>query len=147
MKIGFDLDGVLCDTEMNFLRLLAMTPPFSEDLEKRIELELWYFHERRPLLDPERFVSEGDEYYVVTGRDEEIHGEVTERWCRQHVPNAKGVYCVGEYRKPVEEAKAKKILELDLDVFIDDHPVTVKKLRAALPRHVKVIQYGGRWIK
>ncbi len=42
-------------------------------------------------------MSEGDEYYVVTGRDEEIHGEVTERWCRKHMPNAKGVYCVGEY--------------------------------------------------
>ncbi len=42
---------------------------------------------------------------------------------------------------------AKKIVELGLDLYIDDHPVSVRKLREALPDNVKVIQYGGRWIK
>jgi len=147
MKIGFDMDGVLCDTDMNFLRLLERTPPFSEDLAKRIELETLYFNERKPLLNPESFLSEGDEFYVVTGRDRKIHGEVTETWCAKFTPNAKGVYCVGEYGSPVEDAKARKIVELGLDIFIDDHPVTVRKLREVLPPSVKVLQYGGRWIK
>ena len=147
LKIGFDLDGVLCDTDMNFLRLLERVLPFQDDLEKMMEFEAWYFNERKPLLNPENFLSEGDEYYVITGRDNEFHGEVTERWCRKFTPNASGVYCVGEYPKLVEEGKAKKIVELGLDVYIDDHPVSVRKLRAALPSHVKVIQYGGRWIK
>lgn len=147
MKIGFDLDGVLCDTDMNFLRLLERVPPFEGDLERKMEFEAWYFNERRPLLNPEDFLSEGDEYYVITGRDREAHTEVTERWCSKFTPNAKGVYCVGEYPGPVEEGKAKKIVELGLDLYFDDHPVSVRKLREALPSSVKVIQYGGRWIK
>ena len=65
MKIGFDLDGVLCDTDMNFLRLLERVPPFQDDLEKMMEFESWYFNERKPLLNPENFMSEGDEYYVI----------------------------------------------------------------------------------
>lgn len=147
MRIGFDLDGVLCDTELHYLRLLEGIPPFEENHEGLLEFETWYFNERRPLLNPEDFLGEGDEYYVITGRDREAHREITERWCAKYTPNAKGVYCVGDYPDPVEEGKAEKILELKLDVFIDDHPATVKHLREVLPRDTKVIQYGGRWIK
>lgn len=147
MRIGFDMDGVLCDTDLNFLRLLRDTPPFSEDIEKRKEMDVLYFNSRRPLLNPEHFVNEDDEYYVITGRDDEVAGEVTRKWCAKFAPNAKGIFCVGKYWEPVEEDKAKKILELELDIFIDDHPVTVKRLREMLPDKIKVIQYGGRWIK
>jgi len=147
MRIGFDMDGVLCDTELNFLRLLRDTPPFDKDIEKRKEMDVLYFNSRRPLLNPEHFVSEDDEYYVITGRDDDVAGDVTRKWCSKFAPNAKGVFCVGKYREPVEEDKAKKILELELDIFIDDHPVTVKKLREMLPDKIKIIQYGGRWIR
>jgi hypothetical protein len=147
MKIGFDLDGVLCDTDMNFLRLLTNVPPYDKDIEMRKELETWYFNERKPLLNPEHFMSEDDEYYVITGREDEVAGEVTKNWCGKFAPNAKGVYCVGKHLESVEEDKAKKIVELGLDIFIDDHPVTVKTLREILPEHIKVIQYGGRWIR
>ena len=147
MRIGFDLDGVLCDTDINYLRLWVSVPPYDEDMEKRKEMEKIYFSSRKPLLDPETFVGEGDEYYVITGRDEEIGGEVTRRWCNKYVPNAKGVFLVGEYWKPVKDAKAKKIIELGLDIYIEDDPLIVKTLRKALPEEIKVIQYGGRWIR
>ena len=144
MKIGFDLDGVLCDTDSSFLRFLVLTPPFDEDIETRKKVEKWYFGERKPRLDPELFIGDGDEYYVITGRDDENMGDLTRKWCRKHVPNAKEVCCVGEYWKPAVEAKAKKIVELGLDVYFDDHPEGVKKLRELLPGQVKIIQYGGQ---
>lgn len=145
MKIGFDLDGVLCDTDLNFLRLMANV--YEEDREKLIEMETLYFNNRSPLLNPEDFLSEGDEYYIITGRSHEHHTEVTMEWCRRYTPNASGVFCVGKHWEPVEDDKARKIMELDLDLFIDDHPVTVKTLREKLQGKVNVIQYGGRWIK
>ena len=145
MKIGFDMDGVLCDTDLNFLRFMANV--FEEDRDKLIEMETLYFNARGPLLNPEDFLSEGDEYYVITGRSHEHHDKVTQEWCRKYAPNASGVYCVGKRREPVEEDKARKIMELGLDVFIDDHPVTVKTLREKFQGEVLIIQYGGRWIK
>lgn len=148
MRIGFDLDGVLCDTDINHVRLCVGIPPYDTDLEKRKEMEIVYFSSRKPLLDPEDFVCDGDEYFVITGRGEEIMGEVTRRWCGKYVPNAKEVYLVGGgYWKPVTDAKVKQIVELDIDVYFDDDPEIVKELRKALPDKIKVIQYGGRWIK
>jgi hypothetical protein len=146
MRIGLDLDGVLCDTDTNYVRLCVGIPPYDADMEKRKEMEKVYFSSRNLLLNPEDFVDEVDEYFVITGRDEEVMGEVTRKWCRKYVPNAKDIL-VGEYWKPVKDAKAKKIIELDLDVYFDDDPSIVKALREVLPERIKVIHYGGRWIK
>ena len=88
MKIGFDLDGVLCDTDLNFLRLMAHV--FEEDRQKLIEMETLYFNNRSPLLNPENFLSEGDEYYIITGRSHKYGKEVTEEWCKGTLPMQMG---------------------------------------------------------
>ena len=150
MRIGFDLDGVLCDYDDTLTRLLGRLP----DDEQRVS-EVNYFSRRRPLLNPTLLCHGDDEYHVITGRNQGLR-DVTLRWCARHVPGASGVHVVGGrpmYDWPPEErggldpefslkAKRDKILELGVEVFLDDDPWVVRKLREMLPG-VAVIQYGG----
>lgn len=150
MRIGFDLDGVLCDYDDTMMHLLWRLP----DDEQRVS-EIHYFSHRRPLLDPALLCHEDDEYYVITGRNQGLR-EVTLKWCVKHVPGAAGVHIVGgkpmyEWREKERagldpdfslKGKRDKILELGVEVFFDDNPGSVRRLREMLPG-VAVIQYGG----
>jgi hypothetical protein len=150
MLIGFDLDGVLCDYDDTLMHLLWRLP----DDEQRVS-ELHYFSHRRPLMDPTLLCHGDDEFHVITGRNQGLRN-VTLRWCARHVPGAAGVHVVGGrpmYNWPVGEregldpefslkGKRDKILELGVEVFFDDNPGAVRRLREMLPG-VAVVQYGG----
>jgi hypothetical protein len=150
MLIGFDLDGVLCDYDDTLMHLLWRLP----DDEQRVS-ELHYFSHRRPLMDPTLLCHGDDEFHVITGRNQGLR-DVTLRWCAKHVPGAAGVHVVGGrpmYNWPVGEregldpefslkGKRDKILELGVEVFFDDNPGAVRRLREMLPG-VAVVQYGG----
>ena len=129
--------------------------------EQEKTAETYYHVERKPLLNPSLFLHRDDEYYIITGRGKHLT-DLTLEWCKRHFPGAKEVFVVGpsqeEYNKAathddpkfwqqyLENAvmkKVDKIKELELDVYIDDNPTNVKKLREELP-HVTIIQYGGR---
>lgn len=90
MIIGFDMDGVLCEfSEPIFFHVLSNLPD-----EKKLAATENYFRSRKPLLNPELLCSEGDEYHVITGRQQDFK-EATEDWCRKYAPNAKSVNLVG----------------------------------------------------
>lgn len=153
---GFDLDGVLCNIDVALLHIMHKLPPEQEKL-----CELYYYTERTPLLDPHLFLSEGDEYHIITGRHILLK-DVTEKWCRRFFPDAKSVNIVGgepwyyyeaakhgdpvvweRYAEKAIMSKVEKIKELGVDVYIDDSPSNVRRLRKELP-DVIIIQYGGR---
>lgn len=141
MKIGFDLDGVLTDADTSLYRfiyyLLKEKDPKLYDF-----LRSTYFNELRPLYNPELFLADGDEYYIITGRHSPIDDGVTMDWCEKHCPNNKGVFLVGGEGISSRVAKAEKIRELGIEVYFDDDPNIVRHLREALP-DVTVIQIGG----
>jgi hypothetical protein len=105
-------------------------------------LRTTYLQELKPLNNPDLFLSEGDEYYIITGRHSISDEYVTNDWCSKHCPNNKGVYIVGGDGINTSKAKTDKISELGIDVFFDDDPLIVKYLREALPG-VVVVQIGG----
>jgi hypothetical protein len=153
MIFGFDLDGVLCKYEDSLYHIMRRMPvEYQRDAWKH------YFSEQVPKLNPELFLHEGDEYHVITGRNQDLK-EITLKWCAKFLPNAKAVhvvggrpyyeYTLGEQNTLVKEqslnGKAEKIQELGVQVYFEDDPKYVQELRALLP-NVIVIQYGGKFM-
>jgi len=150
MRIGFDMDGVLCDYDDAVFHMINRLPR-----EKLRVAQIHYFSTRKPLLDPRLLLHEGDEYHVITGRNQELK-KLTLRWCTRHLPGAASVHVMGgspRYEFTEDElngldpefslkGKRDKILELGIDVYFEDEPRNVRRLREMLPI-VTVIQYGG----
>ena len=141
MKIGFDLDGVLSDADSTLYRFIYYSLK-DKDPKLYEMLRETYFQELRPLYNPELFLSDGDIYYIITGRHGLSDENVTRDWCNKHCPNNKGTYIVGGEGISTSKAKADKIRELGVEVFFDDDPLIVKYLREMLIG-VAVIQIGG----
>ena len=152
MKIAFDLDGCLCNIDVAVLRMMDNQP---EDVKASVEE--WYYRERKPLLDPRLFLSEGDELYIITSRPERL-AIITSRWISRYYPKSilrfayhetmeNGVNSkeeVSDWLKHQAKVKADILNDLNLDVYFEDSPVTVKWLREFCP-NIKIIHYGGRW--
>ena len=154
MRVGFDLDGVLCDIDIAMLRLIDNL----DDENIRGNVELWYYKSRKPYLNPYMYTSIDDEMFVVTGRSAKFK-RLTNEWIDRYLPFLHGkVYVVGEdgddivncsseeevqaWVKRIMQRKADKINELELDVFFDDS-CSVPILRKLCPK-TKIIQVGGQ---
>ena len=152
MKIGFDLDGVLCNIDVATLHLIVNTTP--EDA--RCSTEEWYYRERKPLLDARLLLSKDDEFYIITSRPERLQ-EITKLWVKHYYPQARLYFVSQESLRPDEnnnesiknwcfnkvQLKAQKINELGIDVFFDDEAEAFEEFRKLCP-NCKIIKYGGR---
>lgn len=135
MIIGFDLDGVLCDINVTQLILIQNLP----------SAEVSYYKERRPLLNPAQFLTNGDRYIIVTARRKDL-GILTKRWIRRYLPNAKLFSIETGFTKNVKKIAEKKLKILkreNAEVYFDDNPEIIKELRQ-MDNNIKFIQYGGR---
>jgi len=137
MKIGFDLDGVLCDISITELDLLH---------RHQDKNDLLYYMERKPLLSPYMFMTESDEAFCITSRVRKYH-EITTRWMHKYLPGIP-VYFLRKdlsYTNPEAVAKDKiRIMkDLGIEVYIDDSYHFIKNMREIEP-NIKFIQYGGR---
>jgi uncharacterized HAD superfamily protein len=150
MKIAFDMDGVLCDIDIPALNLINN----FYDGEKKLVEDIKYYMSRRPLLNPEDMLHEGDEYIVITARYDGLE-EVTTRWLKKYCPNYKELYIVGSmnsgFRSDYEGWKLKSVKEkikimeeYGTDVYFDDNPSLVGLYRELTD--IPVIQYGGRFL-
>jgi len=154
MKIGFDLDGVLCEINVAFLRMIDNFPLSKEKI--REISELWYYREVKPLLNPIMIMAPNDKGYIITSRMSYLR-EITEEWVKKYCPNLE-LHLLGLSQCPdnpkevkawinnMTECKAKKIKELGIELFIDDSPEVVIDLRKL---GVVALQWGGRlpvWI-
>lgn len=152
MIFGFDLDGVLCDYDDSLYHVIRRMP-----IEYQSSAWKHYFSERKPLLNPELYLHEFDEYYIITGRNQELK-KLTYKWCQKYLPNSKGVYVMGgkpyyEYTEDEQDSyvkelslngKIEKIREIGIQVYFEDEPENVCRLREIL-HNVVVIQYGGKF--
>lgn len=156
MRIGFDLDGVLCDINIAVIRLIDNLQ--SEDARK--SSTKWYYKGRKPLLNPYLFVTEKDEIFIITGRNKELE-QITRKWVNKYLPDLRNLVWIvgrhndslihtnddkkiGEWVKRRTKEKAEMIIFLGLDVYFDDNQQTVEGLRKLCP-NTKIINYGG-WV-
>jgi hypothetical protein len=149
MIVGFDFDGVICDIDIVSLKLLD-----SLEGEEYLRAERSYYASRRPLLNPEDFLAEGDEYYVLTARPEHIN-DISIRWLNKYCPNYKEFFCVGGTKNLHDTdhvawlensigGKCRLIEKLDIEVYFEDNPHLAQEYRRRLD--IPVVQYGGRLV-
>ena len=148
MKIAFDLDGVLCDIDIPALNAIRRL----YEGEERLKEDILYYMSRKPILNPEDFLHEGDEYIVITARYDDLW-EVSKKWLDKYCPNHSDFFMVGSVTGYSEKekwtdlaARAKiSIMEKEgVDIYFDDNPRFVEKYRNLTK--IPIIQYGGRYI-
>jgi len=150
MRIGFDLDGVLCEIDVAVLRIIDNSPE-----EARKSAEEWYYRERKPLLNMKLVIAKGDECFILTSRPNRL-AYITVPWVKRYYPNIPLTIIShetlkGNSKKEVKKwlvemgkKKAEVINAMNLDIYFEDSPTTVHTLRKFCP-NTKIIQYGGRW--
>ena len=153
MRISFDLDGVLCDTDNAVLGLLHNAerkgmPGAYNDL-------FTYYARRQVRLNPRLFVAPQDIWYIITGRVPQAH-EVTQRWVRQHFPEIDAallvmigtdeiarMYADGQDAEAVALSgicKCNAVLQNHIDIHFDNNIDIVDRMRDV---GIKAILYGG----
>lgn len=154
MKFGFDLDGVIA--EVCIPEWLLMGQVKDEKVQETIR-ELLHavpklkFHPREFLLNGTQY--EGDEYVIITARARKFR-DITIKWLKSHgISTSSLFFCdvgTAEMYESVEvffdvmaRKKAQYIKSECIDVFFEDSPDTVERLRKLCPK-VLIIQVGGR---
>ena len=133
MKISFDLDGVLADTDRWFFRLL--------DLHDSIDvttMEKDYFSSRPLKHHPDYFMSKDDQGYIITARKPSSK-ESTEEWLRKYridLPityvDSNGDIDWSNYKKAsimVGKRKLEMLKTLTIDIHFDNNPYIVEVIR------------------
>lgn len=151
MRIAFDIDGVIVDIDLGLIRAIDF---FPEGSEARKQASRFYYLMRRRQLNPIDYLSEDDELFFITGRNE-AYRDLTEKWASKYFPQATLVILGHEEPKAGEpvlkkwyvrqaERKAKALKKYKIDVYFEDTPPVVRELRKMCPE-TKIIQYGGRF--
>jgi len=135
MTIGFDLDGIICD--INIFELVLS--------EKLSFVESYYYKERKPLLNPYMFLTNDDDFIIITAREKRL-SSITKQWIDKFLPGAKWFIVDTGYNEDPRETAEKKLkilLREKVEVYFDDNPDIIKELRKKC-NTIKFIQFGGR---
>jgi hypothetical protein len=162
MKIGFDLDGVLRQSRVGGLNMatqLKKNQNGTFDMDEWIALETATIF---PLLNPWLFAQKDDKVYVVTAvlrdKGESLRKVIGRKksWVRHFIgPRAKVITVMGnwkngkDYVEPVVKAKVKVMRKLGIEVYFDDDPAIVRRMREIIKRRhwgIKVLHYGP-WLE
>jgi hypothetical protein len=143
MRIGFDLDGVVCNTS---IPLWILTKDHSP------QTLMLFIAGLKPNFNPALFAHVNDEVIFVTGRRPDTE-ELTRKWVKHWFPGIKVYFAPSpDWRTPDEwddwfkkcaEHKAKVLKRLGVEVYFEDQPYTVEWLRKLAPE-ITTIQYGGK---
>lgn len=112
-----------------------------------------FLHWGKLKAHPREYLHEDDEYIIITGRAERFR-EITEKWLKSHGIETSSLFIVdvgvasdydsiADFLEAMAQAKAKYIKSECLDVFFEDAPFVVKRLRELCPK-CRIIQIGGR---
>jgi hypothetical protein len=146
MKISFDLDGVIADTDRWFFRLLEV------ECDKKIldMMELDYYSSRPLKHHPNYFLSSNDTGCIITARKPHAK-DITEKWLTKHGIYLPVTYVDGnddidwlDYEKGsiiAGERKAKELMDLGVDIHFDNNPYVINVIRQT--HIVKAILIGG----
>ena len=145
MKLGWDLDGTICDADWGWLDRLRDRYGVGEDWPKDEEEK--YYACREKVIDPYRFMGLWDEAVILTGRPAHLES-ITKKWLIKNglgeIPlvftkTLKGTpTATKEEFKALGEGKAKFFLEEGIKVYFDDNEQVVEAMRAAFPDMVVI---------
>jgi hypothetical protein len=151
MKISFDLDGVIAETDKWFFRMLNVFHELRHESQELYLMEMNYYANRPLKYHPNFFLADGDEGFIITARKQRARHE-TERWLSNHGIELKVVFIDGnddidwlDYPRASKRAgvyKANTVKSLGVDCHFDNNPYIVQEMRRLLAG-VKVIQIGG----
>jgi FMN phosphatase YigB (HAD superfamily) len=145
MKISFDLDGVIADSDRWFFRLLSLDG--DPQILKIMELD---YYASRPLKHhPNNFLSSKDEGYIITARKPHAKS-ITDKWLKKYGIYLPIIYVDGhddidwaDYQKGSIIAGKRKAGELEflgIQIHFDNNPYIVEILRQC---GIKSILIGG----
>jgi len=147
MRIGFDLDGVLGDVSVVDWLLNDRVQD-----EKGRKIILQFLHDPKLKIHPSDLLHDTDEYIIITGRGEKYR-EITEKWLKKYgitgrlfmtdVGTAKDYSSLDAYFEALAVTKARYIKSECIEVYFEDSPDTVIRLRKLCPQ-CKIVQVGGR---
>ena len=149
MKLAFDLDGVVRENDLGFLKLCL----WLKEPEAIEALKIKYISSRKPLLNPADFATEDDQIYVISNCMTKDSMDEKRRWLN-HYFSCKITFipvqiATGDWKKaycdPVAKGKVEVMLNLGIDVYFDDDPAIIRVMRK-LTKKIKFVKYGP-WIK
>lgn len=149
LRIGFDLDGVIAECNVP-LWLIVGRINKEEEIRKVID-EFMCFPKLRS--HPREYLHEDDEYVIITGRSERFR-EITKKWLKSYGIQTSSLFMcsvgllsdygsIEKWNDALAKAKARYIKSECVDVFFEDNPKVVIRLRKLCPK-VRIIQIGGR---
>lgn len=152
MRISFDLDGVITNSEKWFFRVLSAMRSLEVQDELLNDIEILYYSTRSVRYNPYLFLSPDDEGIIITAR-KPISTEVTEQWLRSNGINLLQVIYIDQHdtidwsnyaQASLEsgERKAHIIRSCSISAHFDNNPFIIRRLRIMLPE-VAIIQVGG----
>jgi len=144
MRIGFDLDGTIADLDVGWLnRIRDLGTPEGEERS--------YYASRNKILDPYYLAAEGDDVFIITGRNPRLRA-ITELWLSKNGLGHLPIIFTGEMKVPVgtneefrhvAKGKAAALKKYNIRVYFEDNEIVVRALREALPE-VVIVQVGSR---
>lgn len=152
MRISFDLDGVITDSEKWFYSILNILKLLRAEESLINATEILYYSTRQVRYNPYQFLSPGDSGYIITAR-KPISIPVTKEWLAGHNIHLLVIYIDGDdtidwstnYAKAsfISGERKAEIIELnDISVHFDNNPYAVVRMRSLLPK-VSIIQVGA----
>lgn len=149
MRVGFDLDGVI--VEYSIAKWLLVDG--IKDKERRELIYFFLTSNCKLKSHPSEFLHKDDEYVIITGRAKRWR-KTTKEWLKRHGINTSTLFMcnvglprdyssIGVFFDAMAGAKARYIKSECLDIYFEDSPVLVEKLRKLCPK-VRIIQIGGR---
>jgi len=141
IKLSFDLDGTICDSDWGWLDRLRDNygDEWPTDEEEK------YYACREKVLDPYRFMGLDDTAVILTGRPLHLK-DITEKWLMKNglggIPLVFTKTLMGtptatkaEF-KLLGKAKAKFFIDEHIDVHFEDNEQIVQEMRKELPEVV-----------
>jgi hypothetical protein len=145
IKISFDLDGTICDSDWGWLDRLKDNHGVGANWPKDEEEK--YYACREKVLDPYHFMALDDTAIILTGRPLHLK-DITEKWLHKNglgefpvvfTKTLKGTpTATREEFKRLGEAKAKFFIDEGIRVHFDDNEQVVQSMRAAFPEMVVI---------
>ena len=150
MRISFDLDGVICNSEKWFYGILNSLRHIQPS-QTLNEIEILYYSSRQVRYNPYQFMASQDVGFIVTAR-RLLAFSITEDWLDSHNIGLPVVFIDQDspidwtdYEAASYEAAARKaevIRHKGINIHFDNNPYLVMKMRTLLP-NVTVVQVGG----
>jgi len=151
MRISFDLDGVIANSEKWFFNILTALRQFDNNDVLISTIERMYYSSRLVRYNPYLFMSSGDVGYIITARKPIAHS-ITEQWLQGNGINLEVVYVDSDdtidwnnYEESSYESARRKTEVLGskgIICHIDNNPFIVMKMRRLIPS-ATIIQLGG----